>query len=150
METWQLKELGVRVSLPKAWSVSPESSTEKLVLIAPNGKGQLAVIHVPSGSAEDQPGADLDRVTDTTLESLKGSVDRFKLMSRRELEIDGHPARELFFRGRVEKKKKFHWVQTLFLRRDRLVILMYTAPEEHYITFLGDYDQTVRSVRFAP
>ena len=150
VETWKSEELGVRVSLPRGWSVSPDTTPEKLILIAPNGKGQLALIHIPTPAPEAGTATDLDSATDSTLASLKKSIDRFKLMGRREVEVDGEAARELFFRGRIEKKTKFQWVQTLFLRQERLVILMYTAPVENYVTFLGDYDQTVRSVRFVP
>ena len=147
-ETWGSSELGLRITPPRGWTTVANTPLEA-VMSPPVGRAKVAVFGLPAGGAgEDEP-PDIDHVADGAIDSLRTSFRKFKLLGRRTMEVAGLPAREIYFRGRVEGEK-FRFVQTILLHRDYQVIVMYMAPEEVYTRLLGDYDQLVRSVRALP
>ena len=146
-ESWSSRELGVRITPPRDWVVLSPGPREA-VLSPLVGRGKIALFSLPSAGGESED-VDLDRVADDALASLEDSFKRFKLLGRRPVEVSGRPAREIYFRGQLEGER-FRFVQTIVVHRQNQIILMYIAPDDAYNRFLGDYDQTVRSLRWLP
>jgi hypothetical protein len=144
-ETWSSPELGLRLTPPPYWQRMIAELPEPLVLSPPGRSGHVAILALPL-----PPGsADLAALTDRAVSSLAENVRKFKLLSRREVEIDDQPASEIYFRGKIDKNE-YRWVQTLFVWKDHQILLTYTAPAERYLHYLGDYDQILRSIRLRP
>ena len=144
-ETWSSAELGLRLTPPLYWQRMTAELPEPLVLSPPGRSGHVAILALPL-----PPGsADLARLTDRAVSSLDENIRKFKLLSRREVEIDDQPASEIYFRGKIDKNE-YRWVQTLFVWKERQILLTYTAPAERYLHYLGDYDQILRSIRLRP
>ena len=149
VEGWHSPTLGLRLLPPAGWSLTPGPSTDSVLLAPRRGKGQIALLSLPLGAAGAAAEPGLDRIVDGALASLKEKVDGFKLLERRAAEVAKLPAQEIYFRGKVAREK-YRWIQTIFVRESRQVILMYTAPDATFSQFLGDYDQVVRSMMVLP
>jgi hypothetical protein len=98
---------------------------------------------LPDASGET---ADLEALTDLSLAAHRQSVDKFKLLSRQEVLVDGEPAIEVLFKGK-QSGEPYKWIQTLFVSGGHKVYVLYSAPTKLYMGYLGDYDQLVRSIR---
>jgi hypothetical protein len=92
---------------------------------------------------------DLDALTEGSLAAHRNSVEKFKLLSRQEVQVDGQPAIEVYFKGK-QAGKPYKWIQTLFVSREHKVYVLYSAPTNLYMRYLGDYDQLIRSIRLTP
>jgi hypothetical protein len=150
LETWSSKELGIRLRPPKAWLAKAQDGPMPLILFGPRRAAVIAVQAMPlAPGGEDSAPPDLAEVTKGSIKSLKGAIQRFKLLSRRDVTVDGQPGVEIFFRGKTDGTQR-RWVQTILLLRGRQVSLMYSVSADLYERFLGDYDQLVRSVRLTP
>ena len=147
---WESSELGIRLALPRGWYVaqeSPDGGNAKFLL--PAGNGQVALLGLPlDPDAVDAP-PDLEALSRAAIRSLKESIKKFKLMSQRDLEVAGLPAREIFYKGKVSDTK-VRWIQTLFVHNGRQVFVVYVAPESAYLGNVPEYDQIVRSIRLTP
>jgi hypothetical protein len=149
METWESPALGLRLTPPLGWARQEGPAPGGLVMVPPGGAGQVALMSLPAPAPEHGSGGELGPLVDAAVASLRQRIEHFKLLARRDSRVAGLPAAEIYFRGKVGDKK-FRWVQTLFLRRDHQVIVMYAAPDERFDQFLGDYDQILRSARALP
>lgn len=149
LEGWHSPALRLSLLPPAGWSLSPGPSVDSILFAPRRGKGQIALLELPFTEAGTAAEPSLDGVVDAALISLKAKVASFKLLERRPAKVADVPAQEIYFRGKVEGEK-YRWIQTIFLRGTRQVILMYTAPEATFTQFLGDYDQVVRSVVTLP
>jgi hypothetical protein len=149
VEGWTSPTLGLRLLPPTGWSLRPGPSADSILLAPWRGKGQISLLSLPVAAAGAAPEPVLGELVDAALRSLKEKVAGFKLLERRDSLAGKLPAQEIYFRGKVEGQK-YRWVQTIFMRGSRQVILMYTAPDETFPQFLGDYDQVVRSMVIVP
>jgi hypothetical protein len=147
VEGWHSPSLGLRLLPPAGWAVGPGPSADSVLMQPRRGKGQISLLSLPLEGRTAEPG--VGDLVDAALASLKQRVTGFKLLERREAGVAKLPAEEIYFRGKVEGEK-YRWVQTIFVRGSNQVVLMYTAPDETFSRFLGDYDQVVRSVRILP
>lgn len=143
--SWSSDQIGVQVTSPGGWGVVVETPKE-VVFAPPFGGGKIAVFSLPLATGEDAP-ADLEELAKAAVDSLKASFKKFKLLQERAVEIAGLPAREIFFSGRREGEK-IRSVQTMVVRHGHQVLFVYMAPDDEYTRALGDYDQTLRSVRW--
>ena len=145
--SWSSEEAGVRVRLLAGWTVESEPDTLPLVLREPTGRAVMGLFVQPLNSDETAP--DLAKLTDLSIRAHKKSIEKFKLINRRTVQIDGGPATELFFRGK-RSDVSYRWIQTMFLSGGKKVFVLYSAPAGIYERYVGDYDQIVRSVRKLP
>ncbi len=145
--SWSSEEAGVRVRLLTGWTVQSEPGELPMVLREPSGRAVMGLLVEPLESGDSTP--DLEKLTDTSVKAHRKSVEKFKIINRRGVQVDGEPATELFFRGK-RSGVSYRWVQTLFLSRGQKVFILYSAPASLYERYVGDYDQLVRSVRKLP
>ena len=149
VEGWHSLALGLRLVAPTGWSLAPGPSADSVLMVPSRGKGQIALLSLPLAATDAGAESSLDGLVDAALLSLKEKVDGFKLLERRAAGVAKLPAQEIYFRGKVERDK-YRWIQTIFVHESKQVILMYTAPDDSFPQFLGDYDQVVRSVMILP
>ena len=149
VEGWHSATLGLRLLPPAGWTLAPGPSADSVLLRPRRGKGQISLLSLTLDPAGGRAEPGLGDLVDAALASLKEKVTKFKLLERREAAVAKLPAEEIYFRGKVEGEK-YRWVQTIFVCGSTQVVLMYTAPDETFPRFLGDYDQVVRSVRILP
>ena len=147
VETWSSAALGIRLTPPDGWATI--GGDREAVLSPPAGKSRVALFSLPVERTREDGATDMDRVADAAIASLDESFEKFKLLGRRTLEVAGQPAREIYFRARVDGER-FRFVQTVLVHRDHRIYLMYMAPDAGYTHFLGDYDHIVRSIRLLP
>ncbi len=145
--TWSEKQAGIRLDLPRAWSMQSPPGVPPLMLRESTGRAVIGVMVVPLSASDTPP--DLEALTDKSLDTHRRSVDRFKLLNRHDVEVAGLPAIEVYFRGK-RSREAYKWIQTMFVSRNHKVYVLYTAPANLYLGYLGDYDQLVRSIRLLP
>ena len=143
--SWSSKEAGVRVTLPRSWSMQSQPGTPPLILRERTGRAVMGVMIEPLPEGGDTP-VDLDELTDGALAAHRKSVEKFKLLSRQAVKVDGEPAVEVLFKGK-QSGQPYKWIQTLFVSGGHKVYVLYSAPNKLYMGYLGDYDQLVRSIR---
>jgi len=147
---WESSKLGIRLALPRGWQLAQETPDGRSAKFLPRvGEGQVALLGLPLEPDAEGRAPDLEALSRAAVRSLKESIKKFKLVSQRDLEVAGRPAREIFYRGKVSDKK-VRWVQTLFVHRDWQIFVVYVAPEEAYLGNVPEYDQIVRSIRLIP
>ena len=145
--TWSEEQAGIRLDLPRTWSMQSPPGTPPLMLREGTGRAVMGVMVAPLPESDTPP--DLQALTDKSLDTHRKSVDRFKLLNRHDVEVVGTPATEVYFRGK-RSGEVYKWIQTMFVSRDHKVYVLYSAPANLYLRYLGDYDQLVRSIRFLP
>jgi len=145
--TWTSKPAGVRLDLPRTWTMQSLPGVPPLILREGTGRAVMGVMVEPLPEGDTPP--DLKELTDRSLEAHRKSVDRFKLLGREEVEVAGKPATEIYFRGK-RSGEAYKWIQTMFMSRNHKVYVLYSAPTNLYLQYLGDYDQMVRSIRLMP
>jgi len=145
--TWSSKPAGVRLDLPRAWSMQSQPGIAPLILREASGRAMMGIMveRLPEKDAT----AALEALTDRSLAAHRHSISRFKLLSRQDIEVAGTPATEIYFRGK-RSGETYKWIQTLFVSRKHKVYVLYSAPTNLYLRYLGDYDQLVRSIRLLP
>ncbi len=145
--TWSEKQAGIRLDLPRSWSMQSLPGIAPLMLQEGTGRAVIGVMVAPLPESDTPP--DLQALTDKSLDAHRKSVDRFKLLNRHDVEVAGTPATEVYFRGK-RSGEAYKWIQTMFVSRNHKVYVLYTAPTNLYTQYLGDYDQLVRSIRLLP
>lgn len=149
LETWQSPALGLRLTPPRGWTVTAGPTAESVVMQPREGKAQIAFLSLALPGAGEGAATGPAALAEEAIASLKQRVEHFKLLEQHASAVAGLEAQEVYFRGKVGGEK-FRWVQTLFVRNAQQVIVMYAAPEERFERHLGDYDQTLRSIRVVP
>jgi hypothetical protein len=145
--TWSEKQAGIRLDLPRTWSMQGLPGIPPLMLREGTGRAVMGVMVAPLPESDAPP--DLQALTDKSLDAHRKSVDRFKLLNRHDAEVAGTPATEIYFRGK-RAGEAYKWIQTMFVSRNHKVYVLYSAPTNLYLRYLGDYDQLVRSIRRLP
>jgi hypothetical protein len=143
--SWSSDPIGLQVISPGGWGVVVETPKE-VVFAPPFGGGKIAVFSLPAPT-EEEASPELEELAEAAVDSLKASFKKFKLLQERAVEVAGLPAWEIFFSGRRDGEK-IRSVQTIVLRHGHQVLFVYMAPDDEYTRSLGDYDQTLRSVRW--
>lgn len=137
---------GFRVSNHDHWQAM-KNKTDNLVLLGHPEKPKVNFVTVTVEDLSKVAGVTLEAYRTQLVENLKKSIRGFEMRGDELSTIDGAPAHEIIYAGRLDIVP-MRWKTAFTLNKNRAYVLTYAADEHEYFKYLEAADKILYSFRF--